>query len=117
MPIYLTPVLMLVKRLQRARLHPPISRTAASQGVSSGYNAVIDHAYELPVRTRGIFSITVSSTTDATKDRILLGLALMAPVMFILPIRDGLAKHLSDTLPVFTIAWGTYCAAALWRFR
>lgn len=37
----------------------------------------------------------------------------MALAMFIIPVRDGLAKHMSETLPVFTIAWGTYCAAAL----
>lgn len=37
----------------------------------------------------------------------------MALAMFIIPVRDGLAKHMSDTLPVFTIAWGTYCAAAI----
>ena len=37
----------------------------------------------------------------------------MALAMFIMPIRDGLAKYMSGTLPVFTIAWGTYCAAAL----
>ncbi len=43
----------------------------------------------------------------------MLGLALMALAMFIIPVRDGLAKYMSDTLPVFTIAWGTHCAAAL----
>jgi len=37
----------------------------------------------------------------------------MALAMFIIPVRDGLAKHMSATLPVFTVAWGTYCAAAL----
>lgn len=46
-------------------------------------------------------------------DRIILGLALMALAMFIIPVRDGFAKYLSANLPVFTIAWGTYCAAAL----
>ncbi|WP_300061874.1 DMT family transporter [uncultured Roseobacter sp.] len=40
-------------------------------------------------------------------------MALMASAMFLIPIRDGLAKYMSDTLPVFAIAWGTYCAAAL----
>lgn len=37
----------------------------------------------------------------------------MAIAMFIIPVRDGLAKYMSDSLPVFTIAWGAYCAAAL----
>ena len=37
----------------------------------------------------------------------------MALAMFVIPIRDGLAKYMSDSLPVFTIAWGTYCAAAI----
>lgn len=37
----------------------------------------------------------------------------MAAAMFVIPVREGIAKHLTDTLPVFTIAWGTYLAAAL----
>jgi len=46
-------------------------------------------------------------------DRILLGLILMALAMFVIPIRDGIAKHMTDALPVFTIAWGTYVSAAI----
>ena len=46
-------------------------------------------------------------------DRVLLGLALMTLAMFLIPIRDGLAKYMTDTLPVIVIAWATYCAAAL----
>ncbi len=46
-------------------------------------------------------------------DRIFLGLILMALAMFIIPIRDGIAKHMTDALPVFTIAWGTYVSAAI----
>ena len=46
-------------------------------------------------------------------DRIFLGLILMALAMFVIPIRDGIAKHMTDVLPVFTIAWGTYVAAAI----
>lgn len=57
--------------------------------------------------------ITIASTDKIPGDRILLGLALMALAMFLIPVRDGLAKYMSGTLPVFTIAWGTYCAAAL----
>lgn len=53
------------------------------------------------------------SKHDAVGDKVLLGLALMALAMFIIPVRDGLAKHMSATLPVFAIAWGTYCAAAI----
>lgn len=53
------------------------------------------------------------NTSFVPGDKILLGIALMALAMFIIPIRDGFAKHMSTTLPVFTIAWGTYCAAAL----
>jgi drug/metabolite transporter (DMT)-like permease len=37
----------------------------------------------------------------------------MALAMFLIPVRDGLAKHMSATLPVFTIAWGIYCASAI----
>ena len=33
--------------------------------------------------------------------------------MFVIPLRDGIAKHMTDALPVFTIAWGTYVAAAI----
>ena len=57
--------------------------------------------------------MTETSTAKASKDRVLLGLALMALAMFVIPVRDGLAKHMSGALPVFTIAWGTYCAAAI----
>jgi drug/metabolite transporter (DMT)-like permease len=46
-------------------------------------------------------------------DRIYLGLILMALAMFVIPIRDGIAKHMTDALPVFTIAWGTYVSAAI----
>ncbi len=46
-------------------------------------------------------------------DRVALGLALMAAAMFVIPIRDGIAKYMTDALPVFTIAWATYVAAAL----
>lgn len=46
-------------------------------------------------------------------DRVLLGLVLMAAAMFVIPLRDGIAKHMTDALPVFTIAWGTYVAAAI----
>lgn len=46
-------------------------------------------------------------------DRIAVGLALMALAMFIIPIRDGFAKHLTTDLPVFAIAWGTYLSAAI----
>jgi len=46
-------------------------------------------------------------------DRILLGLFLMMLAMLIIPIRDGIAKYLTDELHVFTIAWGTYVSAAL----
>ncbi|WP_120501239.1 DMT family transporter [Roseovarius sp. EL26] len=46
-------------------------------------------------------------------DRVLLGLVLMAAAMFVIPLRDGIAKHMTDALPVFTIAWGTYVAAAM----
>jgi len=46
-------------------------------------------------------------------DRILLGLILMALAMFVIPMRDGIAKHMTDALPVFTIAWGTYVSAAI----
>ena len=53
-----------------------------------------------------------SETTGPPADRIPLGLVLMALAMFIIPIRDGLAKHMTGDLPVFTIAWGTYIAAA-----
>lgn len=37
----------------------------------------------------------------------------MAAAMFVIPARDGVAKYMTDTLPVFTIAWGTYVAAAM----
>ncbi len=57
--------------------------------------------------------ITAAQSAKLPGDRILLGLALMAVAMFLIPIRDGLAKYMSDALPVFTIAWGTYCAAAV----
>lgn len=50
---------------------------------------------------------------DLPHDRIFLGLILMALAMFVIPIRDGIAKHMTDALPVFTIAWGTYVAAAI----
>lgn len=66
-----------------------------------------------PPAHRGVHPIAISSKPDVPGDRILLGLAFMALAMFLIPIRDGLAKHLSDSLPVFTIAWGTYCAAAI----
>lgn len=46
-------------------------------------------------------------------DRIVLGLIFMALAMFVIPIRDGIAKHMTDALPVFTIAWGTYVSAAI----
>lgn len=62
---------------------------------------------------KGGISISTSSTTNAKTDRILLGMALMTLAMFVIPVRDGIAKHISETLPVFTIAWGTYCAAAI----
>lgn len=45
-------------------------------------------------------------------DRVLLGAGLMALAMVIIPMRDGIAKHMTDALPVFTIAWGTYVSAA-----
>lgn len=48
-----------------------------------------------------------------TVDRVALGLTLMAAAMFVIPLRDGIAKHMTDALPVFTIAWGTYVAAAV----
>lgn len=54
-----------------------------------------------------------TSKSGATGDRILLGLLFMAIAMLIMPARDGLAKYMSSSLPVFTIAWGTYCAAAI----
>ncbi len=53
------------------------------------------------------------NTVAPPNDRILFGLLLMAAAMFIIPIRDGFAKHMTADLPVFTIAWGTYLAAAL----
>lgn len=46
-------------------------------------------------------------------DNLLLGLALMALAMFVIPVRDGIAKHMTTELPVLVIAWGTYVAAAL----
>lgn len=46
-------------------------------------------------------------------DKVVLGLILMAAAMFVIPLRDGIAKHMTDALPVFTIAWGTYLAAAI----
>jgi len=46
-------------------------------------------------------------------DRVVLGLVLMALAMLVIPVRDGIAKHMTDALPVFTIAWGTYVSAAL----
>ena len=46
-------------------------------------------------------------------DRVALGLLLMAAAMFVIPMRDGIAKHMTEALPVFTIAWGTYVAAAI----
>ena len=33
--------------------------------------------------------------------------------MFVIPMRDGIAKFMTDDLPVFVIAWGTYVAAAV----
>ncbi len=56
---------------------------------------------------------TAPGKSDLQSDRIFLGLVLMALAMFIIPVRDGLAKHMATTLPVFTIAWGTYVAAAV----
>ena len=54
-----------------------------------------------------------NSNLSPPSDRIYLGLILMALAMLIIPIRDGIAKHMTDALPVFTIAWGTYVAAAM----
>lgn len=45
-----------------------------------------------------------------------MGIVLMALAMCVIPMRDGIAKHLSSSLPVFTIAWGVYCASALMVF-
>jgi len=47
------------------------------------------------------------------QDRILPGISLMTLAMFIIPIRDGIAKYMTSDLTVFVIAWGTYVAAAL----
>ncbi|MEP1611876.1 MAG: DMT family transporter [Roseobacter sp.] len=63
--------------------------------------------------TNGDFPIKETDKTRAPADRILIGMALMALAMFVIPVRDGIAKHMTDALPVFTIAWGTYCAAAI----
>ncbi|MEC3863295.1 DMT family transporter [Mesobacterium sp. TK19101] len=46
-------------------------------------------------------------------DRVVLGFILMAAAMFVIPIRDGIAKYMTDALPVFIIAWGTYVSAAI----
>lgn len=37
----------------------------------------------------------------------------MSLAMFLIPMRDGVAKYMSDIVPVFTIAWGAYGAAAI----
>ena len=54
---------------------------------------------------------TQSNGAAAPSDHIVYGAALMALAMFIIPIRDGIAKYMTGDLPVFTIAWGTYVAA------
>lgn len=54
-----------------------------------------------------------NSSKAPPSDRIVLGLILMALAMFIIPMRDGIAKHMTEALPVFAIAWGTYVSAAL----
>ncbi len=56
---------------------------------------------------------SVADDKQQPVDRVLLGLVLMAAAMFVIPLRDGIAKHMTDALPVFTIAWGTYVAAAI----
>lgn len=56
---------------------------------------------------------SVADEKQQPVDRVLLGLVLMAAAMFVIPLRDGIAKHMTDALPVFTIAWGTYVAAAI----
>lgn len=51
--------------------------------------------------------------SELPADRVVLGLILMILAMLVIPMRDGVAKFMTDSLPVFTIAWGTYVAAAL----
>jgi len=46
-------------------------------------------------------------------DRALIGVVLMVIAMSIIPILDGIAKHMTEALQVFTIAWGAYVASAL----
>ncbi len=61
----------------------------------------------------GRLAESVADDKQQPVDRVLLGLVLMAAAMFVIPLRDGIAKHMTDALPVFTIAWGTYVAAAI----
>ncbi|MEO0619708.1 MAG: DMT family transporter [Pseudomonadota bacterium] len=53
------------------------------------------------------------TTQPVIEDRVPLGLLLMTGAMAVIPIRDGFAKDLTTELPVLTIAWATYVAAAL----
>lgn len=55
----------------------------------------------------------VEAVEQTGNDRRALGLVLMASAMLLIPMRDGIAKHLSGEISVFVVAWGTYASAAL----
>lgn len=49
----------------------------------------------------------------SANDRPLLGMALMIVCMTLIPMRDGLAKHLSAELPPLFLAWCSYAGGAI----